>query len=411
MGLEKLWTADRVERVLAALVVAITVALLTTWYSDTAGTSSLKRGDFPAFYAAAVLAPSGSLERLYSPSEQAAVQAAAWDSLDTTYLSFAYPPYMALLLAPLGTMEPLPSKMLFFLISVVVLAAACAATARATGRTPATILALALVCAPLLSGISAGQNIAFSLALYSLTVLALLRRRHLLAGLAAGLLLFKPNFGLIIIAALALGGSARCLAGAIVAAFFYEGIAQVAFGSRWLSAWIEAARVFAMRDYQANSHQMVSLAGLIEALAPGALFSATPNGLAIFVCLAVFATAGLAAVAVLRRAPKDQRIISAALLAGPLAVVVSPHTMYYDIPLALFPLAFCLGSSPPAEERWQVLLLLLLVAICTTLREQLPAQPMALIALASVFWVSRLLLRNSGRLSLDGSDNRLPIKA
>ena len=83
--------------------------------------SAVLRGDFPAFYAAAELVWSGQGAALYDFEQQRALENRIWPDFAGDYYVFAYPPFFALLLAPLAALSPLAAKALTSLLLVAAL--------------------------------------------------------------------------------------------------------------------------------------------------------------------------------------------------------------------------------------------------------------------------------------------------
>lgn len=385
----------RERRLALTLLLAIISALVYVAAEDRDGTSAALRGDFPAFYAAAVLSASNSLSELYDIERQREIENRAWPSLNGSVLVYAYPPYIAALLSPLAALAPTDARLLHLGLSLAALIISALLIARAapggSRADPLVIAAVLLGFAPLLHGTLGGQNTAFSLLCLSGAYSALIgkqeSRSDLVAGLWLGVWLFKPNLSLIVIAAVAAAGRLRVLAGVFAVALTYEVLALLVFGFWWLRPWLDAAVQFQRIDLVQNSAHMISLGGAGAAL--GSIFSAPAAGLhagiALSIVLAVFAAVRL------RRSRLAPEIL---WLAVPAALLISPHTMYYDAALCLAPM-FALGLVAPQLSSRAVLGLLAAAALAVALKENLPVQPLTLLPLA-LFWMTFRLSRANG---------------
>ena len=96
------WSPRRQRSVLLAVVIALCIGAAIQALIDTSRSSSINRGDFPAFYAAGQIVRLGRGSELYEPGLQAELENEAWPSLEGRYLHFAYPPYVAVLCSPLA---------------------------------------------------------------------------------------------------------------------------------------------------------------------------------------------------------------------------------------------------------------------------------------------------------------------
>ena len=189
----------------------------------------LKGSDFLQFYVAGSLAREGRADALYDYSAHVALaERRVPESRGTSFLPI-YGPQVALFFAPLAGLPYGPALALWVAASALLHALCVRATWRCCpnlaphGRTTAV---LAIAYPPLFSLVGHGQSSALALACFTGAWLALRAERRFAAGLALGLLAYKPQLalgaGLVLLAA----REWRIVAGGIAA-----GAAQLAWGA------------------------------------------------------------------------------------------------------------------------------------------------------------------------------------
>lgn len=314
------------------------------------------RGDFPAFYSAAVILERGDGARLYDYDLQRNVQNEFFPALDGEMLAFAYPPYVAQLLQPLAWFGPHAAKAVIglFLFALAGATLWCAALLSPWVRANLWFSAgLALSFPPLAIGIVAAQNISWTLfCLFAAWVNACRRRSAVVTGLLLGGLFLKPQYALLVAAFLFVGRRFRELAGMAVMAFFFWSVAAMQFGPSWTGRWLIEAEEFVSLDAVANASSLVSVLGISRAVFPQA-------GLAIGGFLALSLGLVLAWRTALR---VDAHWDAFFLLLGPALVLLAPNTLFYDVPLALLPLLVAFPPVSPA--RLGVALGVVFAALC-----------------------------------------------
>ena len=152
---------------------------------------------------------------------------------------------------------------------------------------------------------------------------ALRSNREALAGIAAGLLAFRPQYALPLIGLMFLAQHWRAvLASVITIAATWSGTAAM-LGASWLPTWLDAVVPFVERDAEVNAENSISLLGFLQAVwSP----EATP---------ATVAGAIGAAVVVVTLMWMWWRHVHFQLSdrMGALAIgmlLISPHTQFYD---------------------------------------------------------------------------------
>lgn len=299
-------------------------------------------GDFVVFDVAANAIREGRTTDIYDPAVFSEDLHRTFPDRGSFLLSWQYPPTMLLLIAPLAFLSYLPSYILWVvagaalflvlinklwtngLVAFVAIASPAAYQAAITGQT-------GFLTASLLIGAALWAD-----------------KRPWLAGLAAGILTVKPQLGLLIPIAFALGGCWRAFAVALASALIMACLSVTAFGvSPWL-AFAEAVTSHGglISDAVFPHYKLITVYG-------GALMLGAPPNVALALqglstlLLAIFVGA------VWRSTAKPEIRIAALCAAAPLA---TPYAFYYEIivlvPAALAIARLGLAHGWLAGERW-----------------------------------------------------------
>jgi alpha-1,2-mannosyltransferase len=235
-------TAERVQGY-SRVLFFVCFAAVVVWIALSGGGRDLQGKplgtDFISFYAASKLALSGHPDLVYNIARHFAAQQAVFDGAKFEYTAFFYPPLFLLICLPLAVVPYFPA-----------LVAWLTATGFACWRTIASLLgdaakglAIPMLAFPaIILTIGHGQNAFLSTALFGMGILWL-DRRAALAGIFFGLLVFKPQLGLMIPVALIATGRWRTFlaAGCTVAAFVAATVAV--FGIATWQAFFAASRL------------------------------------------------------------------------------------------------------------------------------------------------------------------------
>ncbi len=345
-------------------------------------------GDFPSFYAAGSIVADGGYESLYDPVVQRAAQEGLIEN-DGGYLFFAYPPFVATgysWLAPLG-------YRVAYIVQMALMAAAAAGTvlllrpmSSLVQRYPAAVIAVAVLFQPLLVSLIGGQNTALTMLLVAGAARAEFSGYPVLAGVAVGLLAYKPQYGVPLALIVALGGRWRVVAGiaGTWAGLYLAGVAALGWG--WVGPWWEQATAFRDVNASVNGDLFVSLPGFLEYLtgmgsgagrllgvaiggggllamawlwrrsgSPAARYAIAGLGLVLIAPQALFYEAGLGVVTLLLIADLDGRVMRVAWgawIAGWLYVVTEPalNTTVLVLALAVI-MAAALAVAGPTSAR------------------------------------------------------------
>ncbi len=221
----------------------------------TDGTGRPFGDDFINFWSGAYLAWHGRVTEIYDPAafhvfEQSVVGA----SLNAYH--YSYSPVLLLLTAPLALMAYVPA--LFAWLAVGWYAFYRALRLAMPGR---GVLLLSLAAPAVFINAVGGQNGTWTAALFG-GGLGLLERRPLLAGGLLGLLIYKPQLGLLIPVALLAGRHWRAFAAASVVAGALLAVSAIGFGTDAWTAYLRnlvVLRQMILEDGTGVWHRFVSV--------------------------------------------------------------------------------------------------------------------------------------------------------
>jgi alpha-1,2-mannosyltransferase len=298
--------------------------LSTPGLRDRAG--QLKGTDFIHFYVLGSLALNGQAGALYDYRAQAAHAAALVPESSGVYYLPIYGPQMSLLFAPLAALPYAWALLMWSLITTSIYALCCAAFWRicpAVRSERSTVVLLAAGSPAFFNLVAHGQNSAIALACFTAAFFALRHERRFLAGLAIGMLIYKPPLALAAACVFGFTLEWRIVGGAIVGAAAQLGAAWGYYGRDVMAAYWRS--VLDVRDISPlldiKPYQMHSLLSFWKSLVPWpdlavGLYIASAAVMIVVTCL-VWRS----------RAPLSLRY--AALLLA--TALVSPHLNVYDL--------------------------------------------------------------------------------
>ncbi len=315
-------------RVQATLLILCTLTLYgidiaTPGLRDRVG--HLKGPDFLQFYTAGSLANQNRGDALYDPAANVReAQRRVPEAADFIYFPF-YGPQVSLLFAPLARLPYGLALLVWTLLSAAIYAACCFAVWRHCyslkphGR---TILLLAMAYPPLFALLTHGQVSALALACFTLAYLALEKRWEFAAGLAIGLLLFKPQLGLLAGILFLISRRWKIVFGALISIAVQVALVWIRYGFAVIVKYCEMFGHFEkLRPFlDVKPYQNHSLRSFWMLLAPERLAA-----ILYILCAAVFIV--IAVLAWRSTAPLSLRY-SVLLFA---TVLVSPHLYVYDL--------------------------------------------------------------------------------
>ena len=192
-----------------------------------------------------------------------------------------YPPPMIVLYAPLGLVSYERAAEIVYILSIVLALVAAAAIHGATrGRVSGFAAAAAILLYPgFLYNLMLGQNAMLTLALFALGWCGLVRRWNVLAGIAWGLLIYKPHWFVAIIWLPILLLRWRVVAAMIVTGGVVCGVATIWLGPDAWTQWLTQVRAldavtYASREFRGWILGMAcDLRGVINRYMPGSEFA------------------------------------------------------------------------------------------------------------------------------------------
>lgn len=327
---------------LHAVSLAVASWLVLAWAHAVPGLfdrfGTLRGVDFLQFHAAGWLVADGQASHLYDWDAFArALPHLVPDIGDLLFLP-VYPPQVALVFAPLGRLSYLPALAIWTLVSIALYLGAAWVALRAF----APLRAYHLECwcfvigfTPFLQLVAHGQIASFAVPLLVAALIAFRRGRPLLAGLALGSLVFKPQLGTFALAALVLWPSWRLVAGLALGGGAQLALVASVFGPGLLRDYLGVVYRVATSagQFEPKVWAMHSLRGALE-LVLGQTRLATALWL-----LGAAGVVWLARRAWPRHQSPDVRF-ALICLAG---LLLNPHLYIYDLVLMAVPLA-CLAA-------------------------------------------------------------------
>lgn len=293
---------------------------------DRAG--NIKFQDFIQFPVAAHLIAQSRASELYDDQVLADGIRAIVGGETTVQLQYFYGPQVALPFVALGGLSFISQagiwvtlSLLMYLACIYLLWKACPGLS----AYPALVLLCAIAYPPLFHFFVRGQLSAAVLVCFTAAGLAFLAGRDLLAGIALGFLVFKPQFLVAVLLVLFLAGAWRLTAGLVVSAgaqlAFTLGYFGPAVMRQYLSMLLHSAGHPGTTELTLSPLQMHSLRTFWELLIPW------PRGVWILYVLSSLAVVGIAAAVWKSSSPRALRF-SALILTS---VLVNPHLYIYDL--------------------------------------------------------------------------------
>ncbi len=370
-------TERMAKAVLFALGLAVVlIAVAAPGLGETSAATDGPRlgGDLPAFYAAGSIVLDGDIGQLYDASRQQAAQ----DELGIDgYLAFAYPPHVAVAYAPLSALD----FRIAYVVHTFAMAGAFVFALRlladvvpAIRRWRWQLAAGGLTFVPLITSVGGGQNASLTVLGLAVVWWALARDREVLAGVAAGLLAFRPQYALPLIGLLLLARHWRAVAAAVgvIAATWVAAAALL--GPMWLTTWMDQVVPFVEADAGVNAANSISLLGALQAVTSAESMVALVLGV-------LGAVVVIATLAYLWMYP---RRFTLAWRMGAMAIgmlLISPHTMFYDAALLTIAGAAVIATRTAGAPR--VLIFVWLAALSHVFNDALGFTPLALVVAAS----------------------------
>lgn len=272
-------------------------------------------GDWSAFWAAGSTAGTGDL---VDPRRHAAWQLG--HHLLTTM--FPYLPGFAWLYVPTRPLSLAAGYAVNFAVMAIASVGAAFIAARLYRLSRGVAVALSLAWAPVIAAMATGQNAALGLLLEMTAISALVADSWAACGIAVGLLLYKLLYALPLLALLAVRRNWRALG--VVAGcamlWYLASAAAAAWDWQWPAHYLQGLRAYAGPDARFNAVKAISIPQLLfRAGAP--LSAGVLAGAVLFLtCLPLL---------------QRRSVLAAASFAPLLGLAFGPHTLPYDLALAL----------------------------------------------------------------------------
>ncbi len=293
-------------------------------------------GDYPAFYTAGRIIAQGDGDHLYSAQKQSAVQQELLliSGSKENFAPFVNPPFLAAAYYPLSL---IPYRLSYAIHTLLLVGATLLAVwllRPLTGHTSTQFVltfCLVLTFYPMLRAILGSQNTALSFLLIVLCWRKVQENKQWLAGVALGLLLFKPQYALPLIGLHLLSARWRVVAGSLLTALLLYGLGALVSGRYWVTEWLRYASWFAPVDAEVNANNAISWLGFFQATmgSNNAWASLVGQGLALSTAVALALLWPLGGTS--QKNYTAQMGITAAFL-----TLMPDHAMYYDFGLVAF---------------------------------------------------------------------------
>jgi hypothetical protein len=278
--------------------------------------------DYVNYWSGAYLAWHGRLADIYNwPVYHAFQQSIVGDSVEL-YL-YAYPPVLLILTAPLAVMPYLPGLAAWLIAGWL-----CFWRALRLALPGRDALLLALAAPAVFVNAYGGQNGTWSAAFFG-GGLCLIGRRPFIAGILFGLMVYKPQLGLLIPVALLAGRQWWTIAGAAVSASTLVLTSVLLFGPETWRDYLHFATLLRQTILEQGAsgwHRLVSVFGVARLLGADVKLAYVVQAGAALIA------AGVVALAWFRGAPAPIRY--AALVLGTL--LATPYVQDYDLVVGTF---------------------------------------------------------------------------
>jgi hypothetical protein len=369
--------------------------MMVPGYVDRAG--RFKGTDYIYFYVMGSLISEGRADALYDPDAHLAEGRRRIDPQLNLYAPYSnYGPQVAAAFAPLSRLTFGQSLAIFLILTALAFALSVwlvwsiSPALRSYG---ALVAVLAAGAPAFFTLIRYAQLSGLSLLLLSLALAALVRDRRFLAGVFIGLMVFKPQLGVVLALVMILAGEWRIVAGAAAAGSAELAAAWLVGGSNVMRQYVDVLVTLArdpslVQIYPGEVHSLRGLAHLL-------------NGSSVF--LSVVTTVALVAAVWLgvRTWKSGMPLTVKWGLLVVLTVLASPHLLTYDLILLTIPLLvfadWAIAHQEHPQQPWvaRLLLLLYLAPFSSNLVRLVPIQASVVVMAALVAMLASISLRSA----------------
>jgi alpha-1,2-mannosyltransferase len=384
-------TAERLRRypaIVLAFQLAAMLLLAMTAKGDLDSFGRPLGTDFSEIWIAGIEVDQGHPAQPYDNAAHIAEQEAHFGAAASYYV-WPYPPYFLAPAAVLGLLPYLPALALWQFVTIALYLLCVFAILRPLRLPGGPIFVAVLGFPAIFINLGHGQNGCLTAALLT-TGLLLLDRRPFVAGLLFALLAYKPQFGLVIPAALLAAGHWRTIAAAVLGLIAMTCATLAAFGA---AAW---QGFFASTSF---TRTVILEQGGLDYDKVQSPFAATRllggSILLAYAVQAVTTAAVIVAIVWLWRTRVDKRLKAAALLVA--SLLVTPYGLDYDMVVLAPALAFALshglekGFGPYEKSGLAIVWIMPLFArpLASTLGLPLGALAMLLLFVGLIFCARR----------------------
>jgi hypothetical protein len=344
----------RARRIAIALCLALLLALVYSYISlYIHGDVSAKQTDFLSYYGGSHFVWSGHPSQMYDFNGLGTYEkhVVAPARLRDAVLPYLYPPFVALIFAPLAALSINAAFLIWVVISFLLLAGSLFAISRQSRLSrDASILywVAGLSFLPAFVGLAQGQTSLLLLALTTAAVLGLLNRYPMLAGIALALALVKPPYVLPFLVVLLVSRRWKPLSTFVVAAAALVVAPSIALGLSVNSGYADTMRkasgwITQLGGWQPKwNHSLEGFFSLLAATPVSTILTYTADA-------AVLALVGWCA----WNAADLEVPLALAVVA---ALLMSPHVLVHDLSLLLLPVG--LAASWKSDRRlWLAVIL------------------------------------------------------
>jgi alpha-1,2-mannosyltransferase len=284
--------------------------------------------DFVSFWTAARMAIAGQSAAVYEPALHAAAEHAAFPDV-ASYFAFFYPPVFLLMCLPLAALPYLGALVVWLGVTGLAYWRSLRAIWPQGGTALVTFPAVFI-------DIGHGQNGLLTAALFA-TAMKLMDRRPVLAGMALGCLIYKPQFLLAVPLVLLVARRWWALLGLALSSMALAAISAAVFGVGTWRAFLATTALAreALEQGLMGFEKLQSVFGAVRLLGGGV-------GLA-YALQAVMATGVLIClIRLAMRRPPGDALVAALAVAAPL---ITPFVLDYDLLVLAAPLAWIMRGA------------------------------------------------------------------
>jgi alpha-1,2-mannosyltransferase len=335
------------------IIIAINLVFHQGWQG---GFGQIIATDFITLYGAGQILRQDA-DHLYDPKVQEAVQQVLIAPTELGGLNpYISPPYVALAYSAFTFIPLFPSVLLWWALSLGMvfmagrgISSLIPARLRQGWLNRSYLIVAILSFFPFALGWQAGQNQALTLLLTSGVLLLCLSGRWGVAGLLAGLLIYKPQFALGFLIIWLAWGKFRALGGFALVAGAWVGVSIWLHGLGAYKEYFHLIPVYSLLNYVPGfpGYLMVTPHALLASVLP---LEAAPYLMWFDRVILVSFGGGLAWLAFHRRNERRSRYFSVLLLALLFPLVVSPYTLAYDLVILVSLLALWVVLLPGKES-------------------------------------------------------------